>query len=292
MKRLLITLSLLTHAYSALAGDAKTPPLRLHDEVLATYSFQPHLLDDAALDAKSKALDSFWARVGASGTDGLAALRSELRRPDLPSFFYYDGAKLLLSVATATADRQLALASPVRADLADVQPTDYLFTVHSLAVDEFDTSEAAFKILGDPGFKVFVPQHALTLEHDYCLLYLLLPTREAFYLDKAIERLNRESNPTALKSLFHLIAATVTTKGDAAIAKYATSEAHAKLLRDIAAQVTASLKAQSETPLLGLSLKSYASLKAEQRQIMARISDEALAALAQTEMKLRRKGAQ
>jgi hypothetical protein len=287
MRLIAIALLLVSHPHSAIAEDA----LNLHNEVLATYSFQPHLLDAAALQAKSKVLDSFWARVKDGGADGLAALRSELQRTDLPAFFNYDGAKLLLSLSTASADRQLALEAIPRANLLDLQSSDYLYTIHRFAVDEFDTSEAAFKILSDPAFKVFVPQHVLTLEHDYCLLYLLLPTREEFYLDKAIARLDQETNDTAFKSLLHLIAATVTTKGDAAIARYADGEAHPKALRETAATVRNSLKAMADVPLLGMSLHSYTSLKNEQRKIMARISDEALYDLDRNELELRQKGA-
>jgi hypothetical protein len=167
---------------------------------------------------------------------------------------------------------------------------DYLFTVHDFAVHELDTSEAAFKILGDPTFKVFVPQHALTLQHDYCILYLLLPTKEEYYVDKAIARLNQEKDVTAFKSLLHLIAATVTKKGDAAINKYADDDTRPAPLRDLAKTVRDSLKTMAAVPILGMSFSSYASLKQEQRTIMARVSDEALYDLERVELKLRHRG--
>lgn len=290
MTRLRVVALLIYLVATVLGGQAQTPPLNLHERILVTYDFQPRTLDDAGLEARSKDLDAFWTFVKNGGGGELQNLRSELRRIDLPVFFSYDGAKLLLSLSTTDADQKLALMAIARADLRDVQRSDYLLTVHQFAVDELDTSDAAFKILSDPDFKVYVPQHVLTLDHDYCLLYLLLPTKEDYYLDKAIARLTVEKDATAFKSLLHLIAATVTKKGDAAIGQYADDDSHPTQLRENAKTVRDSLKAMKELPVLGLSFSSYASLKEQQRKLMARVSDEALYDLERLELKLRHKG--
>jgi len=39
-----------------------------------------------------------------------------------------------------------------------------------------DTTAAAFQILEQPDFKVFIPQHLLMLGQNYILIYMLLPT--------------------------------------------------------------------------------------------------------------------
>jgi len=259
-----------TYVAVGLSSYAQPPPQTLHERVLSTYNFSPHTLDDAGLSAHSKDLDAFWTFAKDSGREGLRALRAELNRTDAPSFFNYDGAKLLLSLSKDRADEKLALIAIARADLRDVQMDDYLFTIHDFAVDELDTSEAAFKILADPTFKVFVPQHVLTLEQDYCLLYLLLPTKEEFYLDRAIAQLNQEKDVTAFRSLLHLLAATATRKADAAIKRYADDETRPEPLRILAKNVDESMKRLAALPVIGMSFSSYASLKQEQRTIMAR----------------------
>jgi hypothetical protein len=271
-------------------ADVASPTV--HERVVSTYNFAPHSLDDAGLTAHSKELDAFWTFVKMGGTQRLEELRAELRRTDAPLFFSYDGAKLLLSLSKNKADEKLALTAITRADLRDVQQDDFLFTIHAFAVDELDTSEAAFKILADPTFKVFVPQHALTLEHDYCLLYLLLPTKEEYYLDKAIARLSKEKDPTAFKSLLHLIAATVTKKGDDAIKRYVDDESRPAELRGFAKTIQDVMKAMAAAPMPEISFSSYASLKQEQRKIMGQISDEALYEFDRVEVQLRHRGPQ
>ena len=277
-------------AVSVNAGENKEVVLSLHDRVVATYNFLPRNLDDKAIEAKSKELDAFWEHVKARGPQGLEELRRELRRQDLPIFFNYDGAKLLLSLSKNREDRSLALTAIERAELRDIQWTDYFYTVHSMAVDGLDTSDAALKILDEDRFKVFVPQHALTLGQDFCLLYLLLPTEESFYLDKLERRLFKEKSVTALKSVLLVLGYSVTAKGDDAIKRFSEDMTKPDEARAYAKKVIDATKSMAEVPLVGLSFSSFVALKAERRKLLARVSDEALYELERLQVKLRSKG--
>jgi hypothetical protein len=62
-------------------------------------------------------------------------------------------------------------------DLRDVQTKDYFYQVHHLATLGEDTTAAAFHVLEQPNFKIFVPQHSLTLGQNYVLIYLLVADR-------------------------------------------------------------------------------------------------------------------
>jgi hypothetical protein len=198
------------------AADA----VSLHQRILAVYDFSPHTLSKEEIATKSKSLDAFWTDVKANPT-ALPALRNELANADSPPFFSYDGAKLLLSLSKSREDEALALTAISRTDLRDLQSTDYFLTVHAMAVDGLDTTAAAFKLLGEDQFQAYIAQHALKLDQEMCLLYLLLPTDETYYLNAAESRLLTEQRVAAQKSLLTLLANTVTKQGDAAIVRFA-----------------------------------------------------------------------
>jgi hypothetical protein len=258
-----------------------------HERVLATYNFAPHSLTKEEISAKSKKLDTFWTDVKANQVTDLPALREELARPDAPAYFEYDGAKLLLSLSKLRSDESNALAAINHANLADLQFTDYFLTVHAMSVDGLDTTTAALKILEDDNFQAYIPQHALTLDQEMCLTYLLLPTEERFYLAAVEQRLFQEKSIVAQKSLLSVLGDTATKQGDAAIARFAADTAQPQVARAYARTIMEATKKMTDLPLAGLSTKSYESLKTEQRQLFARVSDEALSDWYHLRLKIR-----
>jgi hypothetical protein len=263
-----------------------------HERVLATNNFAPHSLTKEATSAKSTILDAFWTDVKANQTADLPLLREELARSDAPAFFEYDGAKLLLSLSKLRTDESIALSAIGHADLADLQLTDYFLTVHAMSVDGLNTTTAALKILEDDKFQAYIPQHALTLNQEMCLTYLLLPTEEQFYLAALEQRLFREKSVVAQKSLLSVLGDTATKQGDAAIARFAADASQPEEARAFARSIREAAKKMTELPLVGMSTKSYAALKGEQRQLFARVSDEALSDWYNLRLKIRHKGPQ
>jgi hypothetical protein len=182
-------------------GAEPISPTGFHSKVVSIYDFEPRTLDHENLVAKSAQLDEFWTLVKANAQETLPLLRAELSDPSNSSFFFYDGAKLLLSLSSEKDDRALALRSLPKADLRSVQPTNYLLTVHWFAGNGFDTREAAFRILDFPDFKAFIPQHALTLGQNYSLIYMLFSMKGSVYVNDLADRLKSETNPQSQKSL-------------------------------------------------------------------------------------------
>jgi hypothetical protein len=150
----------------------------------------------------------------------------------------------------------------------------YFIIVHNLATEELDTADAALHILDLPTFQVFIPQHYLTLKQDLSLVYLLLPTKESYYLDKAIGRLKTDKDETSQKSLIYLLWATVTKPGDEAIAAFINDPSQPKNLRSYAKQ----LRLYGAIPSISsiFSSDTYDTLKEKRRKVMHRVSDEAL----------------
>ena len=253
-----------------------------HSRVVELYSFEPHKLGQAEIQAKSGQLDQFWATVKADPANMLPLLKRELETPSNSAFFFFDGSKLLLALSKERSDQALALRSIAKADLRGIQSTDYVRTVHRLAGEGFDTREAAFQILAFPDIRVFIPQHSLTLGQDFSLICMLFAMDEALFVPDLAARLADESNVQTQKSLLLALRYAVTPAGDAAIKAFADSKDHPPE----ATTYAKALMDKSAGP------DSYSSssdqlLREERRKVMHRpISDEALIEFDQLTSKL------
>lgn len=238
----------------------------------SVYTVNPIDLTDDQQKEKSAELDKIWSGVKANPDELLPLLRRELASTDMQPFFYYDGGKLLMSLSKTPEDTRLVLSAFLKVNLDQIQHTDYLRTVHWLAVQGYDTTDAALNVLNFPKFKAFIPQHYLTLGQDYSFLYMVVPLSEELYLDSLVARLTQETDETAVRSLLLTIWYTVTKKGNAALDTYAKNPKHPEGLRAYAAELLARKDKLGPT----FSFSSFAELKAERRKAMRRISDEAL----------------
>lgn len=248
----------------------------VHQQVQQTYNFQPHTLTTAEINQKSGVLDQFWTEAKAKPNVYIAALRQELADLRNPPFFLYDGSMLLLTLSDTPADRKVALAAIAHSDLRDVQPKDYFFQVHRMAAVNEDTTAAAFHILEQPDFKVFIPQHSLMLGQNYLLIYMLIPTNQDYWLQPAIDRLRIERDETAQKSLILLLWYAQTDAADKAIATFAADTSNVAAARDYAKEIMQAkdrVGAQQRVKALAF---SEGSLRQKRRERMTAVSDEAL----------------
>ena len=275
-----LTMAVLSLGFTAGADEGAA-----RQRIRATYTFSPHTLTTQQISEKSKLLDALWAEAKAAPTTFIPALRSELARTDAQTFFVYDGSMLLLSLSNASPDRRLALAAIARSDLRDVQHAEYLRQVHSFAALGEDTTEAALHILVEPEFKAFLPQHALTLGQDYALVCMLLPLDAAKWSAPAIARLSRESEAKAQKSLLLLLWYAQTAEADAAIMAFTADRSKTAANRLYAQQLLARNSKSSSTSPVGAS-QGEESLRAARREIMKRLSDEALIELDQKTLQI------
>ena len=248
----------------------------IHQQIQRTYDFQPHLLNEQEITQKSAALDQFWSTAKAQSPRYVPALRQELVDFKNSPFFLYDGSMLLLSLSNTQSDRKIALAAMARCDLRDVQPDEYFRQVHHMATLDEDTTAAALHILDDPNFKVFIPQHVLTLGQNYALIYLLLPTTPDYWLQPAIDRLKGESDPTAQQSLLLLLWYAQTDVADRAIAAFAVDANKPSPSRTFAQELSQrkdKIGLKQRTLALG---STEASLRQKRRERLKAVSDEAL----------------
>lgn len=245
---------------------------QFHDKVQTLYSFKPANLSESERAAKSSELDKFWDLVKGEPSIYLPLLRKELNDPGNPPFFFYDGAKLLMSISKEKEDQSLALEAISKADLNDLNRSDYLQTVHWFARSGFNTIRAGFRVLDYPDFKAFIPQHFLTLAQDYSLIFMLFPCDESSYLNPLVERLGREKNPTAQKSLALALFYTVTPSGLEALRILSNEKDVDPVIRTYVVELLTRTGEASKS----LAPQEAAEIKEERRKVMFRISDEAL----------------
>lgn len=256
-------------------GFSQEPPSReeaFHSQIQSIYSFAPHELSREQIHEKSKELDQFWAMVTKDKATYLPLLRKEL--PDLrnSTFFGFDGSQLLLGLSTAPGDLRTALAAITRVDLRDIDHAEFLRVVHRLGTNGLDTSEAAFRVLGFPAFKAFIPQHSLTLGQNYSFIYLLFRMEERTFLPALQERIKSESNEAGQKSLLLALWYTCTAESRQAISAFAEDASKPEGPRTYAQELLA-----RPAPKPGnLDSPKVLKLRAQRRTALSSISDEAL----------------
>jgi len=263
--------SLLLLSISAVGQSAA-----IQQQIQQTYNFQPHLLSSQEITAKSAVLDQFWTKAKAQPSLYVPALRQELGDFNNPPFFLYDGSTLLLSLSDTPADRKAALAAMSRCDLRDVQQKDYFLQVHRLATLNENTTAAAFHILEQPKFKVFIPQHVLTLGQNYVLIYMLLPADPDYWLQPALDRLKTEHDPTAQQSLLMLLWYAQTDAADQAISEFAGDASKPSASQTYAKQLAGSKNKIGSKERSQAANSTEAELRQKRRDRLKAVSDEAL----------------
>lgn len=274
------TAFLLLLASSAVSSQAGTSS-DIHDEILRVYSFQPHLLTTAQIDQRSAELDKFWSKAQANPAQYVPGLRQELADEKNPAFFLYDGSILLLKMSDTGQDRKIALNAMAHCDLRDIEPQAYFHQVHRLAVLGEDTTAAAFHILEDPKFQVVVPQHALTLGQNYALIYMLLPTAPQFWTQPAIERLKSERDAKAQRSLMLLLWYAQDDAADQAIHALGQDASQSSEIRKSAQELEARTQQVGHMAKAAAAFSKESTLRRKRREVMSRVSDEALLELDQ-----------
>lgn len=258
----------------AVAASAQSTPI--HQQILQTYNFHPHVLTSQEISQKSLILDQFWRAAKAQPSVYIPALRRELADFNNPPFFLYDGSMLLLSLSDTAADRSIALAAIARCDLQDVQLRDYFLQVHRMAALNENTTATALHILEDPKAKVFIPQHSLTLGQDYALVYMLMPTDQDFWLQPAIDRLRGEKDETAQKSLILLLWYAQTDAADKAVSTFAADQSKPAGPRDFAQEVMHRKDEIGAKQREAASTLTETALRQKRQAALQSVSDEAL----------------
>jgi hypothetical protein len=148
--------------------------------------------------------------------------------------------------------------------------------VHRLAALNEDTTAAAFRVLEQADFNVFIAQHVLTLGQDYALVYLLIPTDENYWLEPAIARLGIERDQKAQKSLLLLLWYAQTEAADKAVKGFAANSAKPAETRSYAQSLLARKGDLGIIQRAEALVETEGSLRQKRRERLKAVSDEAL----------------
>jgi len=205
-------------------------------EIDNIYNFKPSKMTDAEQEKKFPSLDKFWDKIKADTTLYLPSLRFELNEPNHNPYFYYDGAGLLLSLSETNFDKKLAVIAITKCDLDDISQKLYVITLNKLSNEGIDVTNAAIKILADPNFSFFIPQHVLTFNQGYCLTYMLLPQNPKSYSDTLISMFKKVEQGSQ-KSIITTFWFAYTCKGDSLIKSVMVDKTVDKEVRDYAKKI-------------------------------------------------------
>lgn len=205
-------------------------------EIDNIYNFKPSKMTDAEQEKKFPSLDQFWDKIKADTTLYLPSLRFELNEPNHNPYFYYDGAGLLLSLSKTNFDKKLAVIAITKCDLDDISQKLYVTTLNRLSNEGIDVTNAAIKILADPNFSFFIPQHVLTFNQGYCLTYMLLPQNPKSYTDTLISMFKKVEQGSQ-KSIITTFWFAYTCKGDSLIKSVMVDKTVDKEVRDYAKKI-------------------------------------------------------
>lgn len=254
----------------------------LHDDIQEIYSFEPHKLSEQEQGPKAKLMDDFWQKVTENKDKYLDELRTELKDLNNPAFFLYDGGHLLLSLTKSKDGYQIALDAMTKGNLRDIDRADYVRTMNFFAVNELNTTEAALKIVSEEKFIAYIPQHALSLDAGLALRFMLLPINSDLYIKRVIEKLKLVKDPTTIICLLNFLLYTCTCEGDSIIQEYSEDKNQDDSVRRHAAQLVEKNKVKhSDSP------SQYDDLVKKRREVLSRISDEALDELNDVSKKLK-----
>lgn len=255
----------------------------LHKDILEAYSFEPHKLSKAEQESKAKLMDVFWEKVTINKDKYLDELRIELKDTTNPTFFLYDGGHLLLSLTKSKDDYQIALNAMTKGNLKDIDPTDYVRTMNFFAQNELNTTEAALKIISDDKFVAHIPQHAMSLDVGLSLRFMLLPINSDLYVKSVIEKLRSTKDSSTIIYLLNFLYYSCTCEGDSIIQEYSADENQDKSVTKYAAKLVEMNKVKrSDVP------SEYRDLAKTRKDILSRISDEALDELNDVSKKLKK----
>jgi len=153
---------------------------------------------------------------------------------------------------------------------------NYFLQVHRMATLNENTAAAAFHVLEQPNFKVFIPQHVLTLGQDYVLIYLLLPTEMEYWLQSAIDRLKIEHDQIAQKSLLLLLWYAQTDGADHAVSAFAGDASKPSATRTYASELVHRKDKTGAKQRAEALAETEDSLRQKRRERLKAVSDEAL----------------
>lgn len=235
-----LVLAVLAAGPAAAAGEAPDPAA-FHETVISAYTFRRADLKGEGIAAQSAKLDAFWKAVTADKEHLLPLLRAELGRSDVPEFFHFDGAELLIAMSQTPEDMALGLRSVALVDPDNVMPGGYLIALNKYSARGLDTRPMAWHWLAwkEPEIPVSMAFHVFWPSPLEALVWSLYGTDEHAIAADLIQRLAAAKADGEISLLIEALWTTATPEGHAALDAYAADKTRKRKARDFAAKMLA-----------------------------------------------------
>lgn len=268
MKWLMVAASLLFAAPASAQEPADAAAF--HDRVVAAYTFKRSDLKGEGIAAQSAKLDEFWKAVHADRDRQLPLLRAELARADVPEFFHFDGAELLIALSQADADLALGLRSVASVNPDNVMPGGYLVALNKYSARGLDTRPMAWRWLEwkEPEIPVSSTFHMFWPSPLEALVWSLYGIDEHLIAADLIPRLEAADGDREISLLIEALWTTATPEGHAALARYAADKRHKKKARNFARQMLGHGSEKGQSNATSAPLASEAELRAARLEVL------------------------
>jgi hypothetical protein len=176
-----------------------------------------------------------------------------------------------MECSNSETDLKLVADVLTRVDLRDVPQDVYLGHLLKLSIKGADVIDAALHMLDDSKFKVFIPQHSLTLNYGEALNFILPRYKSDLYIKKLISRFDLiNSNENKITCLDLFIYANCCEADQFLVSMKTDTNQPKKIREKIEETIKLTTVSQSQDD------KKYLDYFEKRREALNRISDEAL----------------
>lgn len=239
--------------------------------ISSTFNFIPHKLSREEQKKIIPKLEEFFKIVTSNKEHYIDSLREELNSEGHNPYFYFDGGILLMELSVEKSDLQIVADALVKSDLRDLPPATYLHHLLKLSIADVDVIDAALHIFDDSTFKVFIPQHALSLNQGNALKFILPRYDSNLYVGKLIDRYNSIDSLETKKEILELLFFASNCKADSFIKTIEVDEDTKPEIKSLLLKLN-----QIDFGSRTNNNEVYSSTHLEIRERLVRISDEAL----------------
>lgn len=247
------------------------------DEIRAlianTYNFLPTELSKEQHAAKVSELDHVWDVIRSAGDEGLVILRQELSAENANRYFYFDGASLLITISKQKNDVELAIRAIQKADFEQLDWREYFDVVRNLARKGGNVVPIALRILENPKYRIFVPQHALTVEPDFAIIYMVKDVPAADSTPLLMEAFEKETDPEKRKFILTALWYNLDERGFTFIDSLRSESVTSTALRERVVEFQKRNRMAGSGGIFG---GSFETINKRRLAVLDRLSDEAL----------------
>lgn len=209
-------ITIIVFVFAAMSCSAQSVCEKLQQLKQQYYGFKPTILKDKEREKRSADLDKFWDYAKSNKVEAAPCLSQMIQAEKNDLYFCFDASSLLLSIDEKQQYLNAVLEGLRKCDLVDLQLEPYLQITFFLGAHGKDIAPLAEKLISFPNAKIYLTQHALTLDAIGASLFLYnqMGTEKA---ERSLLSAVANGNATAKFNAAVVLTIISTAKGDSLI---------------------------------------------------------------------------